>query len=76
MIINLLCLETESFSIGSIVGLIGGIVGIIASLWAFCDRFKNRKPNIKVFAPYLWSAYDAKTGQQILFVYSKSQAID
>ena len=66
---NLLCIETESFSIGSTVGLIGGIVGIIASLWAFCDRFKNRKPNIKVFAPYHWTANDAKTGQQVLFVY-------
>ncbi len=40
---NLLCFESEFFNLGSTVGLVGGIVGIIASLWAFHDRFKNRK---------------------------------
>jgi hypothetical protein len=69
MIINLLCIETESFNFGSTVGLIGGIVGIIASLWTFYDRFKNRKPKIKVFAPYQWNANDTITGQLTLFIF-------
>jgi hypothetical protein len=64
-----LCITSESINIGSTVGFVGGIIGIIASLWAFYDRFKNRKPNIKVFAPYQWTTSDAKTGKHTLFVY-------
>jgi hypothetical protein len=66
---TLLCVESESLNIGSTIGLFGGIIGIIASLWAFYDRFKNRKPNIKVFAPYQWTATDSKTGKNLFFVY-------
>lgn len=66
---TLLCIENESINLGSTIGLVGGIIGIIAGLWAFYDRFKNRKPIIKVFAPYQWTTNDYKTGNQLIFVY-------
>lgn len=65
----LLCIGLNTISLGPIVGFVGGIVGIIAGLWALLDRYKNRHPRIKVFAPYQWTGNDSVTGKHILSVF-------
>lgn len=69
MIMTLLCVKLDLIGFGSILGFVGGIIGVIAGLWALYDRFKNRNPKIKVFAPYQWTANDGATEKLMLFVY-------
>ena len=63
---NINCLTV---SWAGIIGSIGGIIGIIAGLWALFDRYKNRIPRIIVFAPYQFTAIDAVTGKNILSIF-------
>lgn len=60
---TLMCIEVEEVSISAIIGLIGGLIGIVAGLWALWDRFQNRIPNIKVFSPYQFTSNEAETGR-------------
>ncbi len=66
---TLLCNGFVTANFGSIVGFVGGTIGIIAGLWALWDRYKNRIPRIKVFAPYQWTSIDPITKKNILAVF-------
>ena len=67
MTMVILCERIETFNIESSVGLIGGLIGVIAGIWALLDRYNNRNPKIKVFAPFQWTGnFNSET---ILFVF-------
>lgn len=64
-----LFIELKTINLGAIIGVIGGTIGAIAGGWTIYDRFKNRKPNIKVLAPYQWEANNQPSNEKVLFVY-------
>lgn len=52
-----------------LIGIIGGLIGSITGIWALIDRYKNRKPKLKVFAPFIWKGNDSVTNELIWFVF-------
>lgn len=45
------------------------VVGCIAGLLAFYDRYRNRRAKLRAFAPYYWHSVDANTQMPILAIY-------
>lgn len=67
--ITLLNTTGEYINISAIIGVIGGIIGVIAGSWALWDRFQNRMPKIKVLSPYQFTSNDGVTGILLLSAY-------
>lgn len=52
----------------SYIGIFGGIIGTITGSWALFDRYRNRKPNILVSAPFHYVANNSVAGK-IAFIF-------
>jgi hypothetical protein len=55
--------DLKNFAI--LAGVILSVLGVFGGLLSLCDKWKNRKPNLELFAPYQWSGID--TGAQKRF---------
>lgn len=57
--------------IGSVVAGGAVLIGVIGGIWSLWDRWRNRKPNLTLFAPYHFSCRDAKTSWPILMILAR-----
>jgi len=46
----------------TMIGICGGIVGLIGGCISICEIWTNRKPKLKLFAPFYWHGQNTKTG--------------
>ncbi len=49
-----------NFDISTIIGICGGIIGLIGGCISIYEIWKNRKPKLKLFAPFYWFGQDTK----------------
>lgn len=48
------------------IGVAGGVIGAVAGLLALRDRWKHRRPRLKLFAPYQYTGEDAASKRKCL----------